>query len=798
MGTPSIEALVKSLTVEEKAQLCGGKDFWSLHAVERLGLPSIMVTDGPHGLRKQSADGDHVGLNAAVPATCFPTASATAATWNPSLIEKMGKALGAECRAEDVSVLLGPGINLKRHPLGGRNFEYFSEDPRLAGDLATAWIKGVQQQGVGTSLKHYSVNNHEFGRMTVDAIIDQRTLRELYLSAFEKAVKDSQPWTVMCSYNKINGVYAAEHKQLLNDILVEEWGFEGIVVTDWGANNNRVAGLKAGQTLEMPSSGDMNTKKIIAALEDGCLTELELDYAVTRLLELIVKAKDNLTLPRVQADLHAHHDLAREVAHESVVLLKNDNGILPVEAKQQKVAVIGALAAHARYQGSGSSKINPFKLEQPLDELKKAYGAENVSFAQGYHLDNTSDLEAISEAQLLAKESDVVFVFAGLTPKYESECFDRSHLDLPQNQLELIAALAAYKSKVVVILQNGAPVTMPFIDDVSGVIEAYLGGQAGASAVADIITGKVNPSGKLAETFPLHLDDVPSTPYFPGNGRQVQYREGIWVGYRYFDTANQAVLFPFGHGLSYSSYDYSNLTVEAPQALAADANSVVTVSLDVTNTSERDGAEIVQLYMGQANPSVPRPLKELAAYQKVFIKAGETKTLTFKLDYRTFAFWDVLKQRWTAETDNYSIFAAASIADVRLEQSFTLNSDTAKSEPQASLANYFTPAKRDFSEPAFAALLGYEIPAEDPVVPYGMNSRLGDIKDSEVGSKVYQGLLEAFGIMLGGDENASAAEADRLMAEAMVADMPLRNLAVFARDRYSEKDVLALIEQLNQ
>ncbi len=798
MCTPSIESLVNSLTLEEKAQLCGGKDFWSLHAIERLGLPSIMVTDGPHGLRKQSEDGDHVGLNAAVPATCFPTASATAATWNPTLLEKMGNALGAECRAEDVSVLLGPGINLKRHPLGGRNFEYFSEDPRLAGDLATAWIKGVQQQGVGTSLKHYAVNNHEFGRMTVDAIIDQRTLRELYLSAFEKAVKNSQPWTVMCSYNKINGVYAAEHKQLLNDILVEEWGFEGIVVTDWGANNNRVAGLKAGQTLEMPSSGDMNTKKIVTALEDGSLTESELDYAVTRLLKLIVKSKGTLSLPRVKADLNAHHELARELAHESVVLLKNDNGILPIEAKQQKVAVIGGLATHARYQGSGSSKINPFKLEQPLDELKKAYGAENVSFAQGYHLDNTSDLEAISEAQMLAKESDVVLIFAGLTPKYESECFDRSHLDLPQNQLELIAALAPYKSKVVVILQNGAPVTMPFIDDVSGVIEAYLGGQAGASALANIITGKVNPSGKLAETFPLHLDDVPSSPYFPGNGRQVQYREGIWVGYRYFDTANQEVLFPFGHGLSYSSYDYKNLTVDAAETLAAASNSVVTVTLDVTNTSERDGAEIVQLYVGQAKPSVPRPLKELAAYQKVFIKAGETKTLKFELDYRTFAFWDVVKQRWIAETDSYTIFAAASIADVRSEQSFTLNTYTAKSEPQASLADYFTPAKRNFSEQAFAALLRYEIPAEDPVVPYGMNTRIDDIKDTEVGSKVYQGLLEAFGMMLGGDENASAAEADRLMAEAMVTDMPLRNLAVFARDRYSEKDVLALIEQLNQ
>lgn len=694
-------------------------------------------------------------------------------------------------------MLLGPGTNLKRNPLGGRNFEYFSEDPRLAGDLSLAWIKGMQQNHVGTSLKHFTVNNHEHGRMTVDAIVDERTLRELYLPAFEKAVKGAQPWTVMCSYNKINGTYAAEHKELLHDILVKEWGFEGIVVTDWGANNNRVEGLKAGQSLEMPSSGDMNTKKILAALEDGSLALADLDWAVTRLVELIVKSKETLQAPAVTADLDAHHDLARQVAQESCVLLKNDNQLLPVK-QGKKIAVIGALAENTRYQGAGSSKINPYKLEQPLAEIRKRFGDDQVVYEPGYHLDDKEDLAAIEAARTAAEDADVVFVFAGLTPKYESEGFDRKHLNLPAVQLALIEALAEFGDKVVVVLQNGAPVAMPFVNQVGAILEAYLGGQAGASAVAAILAGEVNPSGKLAETFPLSLDDVPSTPYFPGNGRQVQYHEGIWVGYRYFDTANQAVLFPFGHGLSYANFAYSELHIDAQDALAKGKPSHIKVSFKVTNTSDIDGAEVAQLYLGQVAPSVPRAAKELAAYQKVFLNAGETQTVTLELDYRAFAYWDSERHDWCVETDQYAFYVASSVEDVRLQQTLDIKTDTPKQARRHYLDAYFQPAKRAFNSESFAALLGHDIPQEPPITPYHMNSTVGDIRNTDQGKRIFDQLLEVFGAMMSGDNNSSASEADRLMAESMVIDMPLRNLAVFTRDIFSEKEVLELIDALNQ
>ncbi|MBM6550404.1 glycoside hydrolase family 3 C-terminal domain-containing protein [Marinomonas ostreistagni] len=797
MQTEQIAELLAELTNEEKAQLCAGKDFWSLHGIERLGLPSIMMTDGPHGLRKQTGAGDHVGLNGSVPATCFPTASATAATWNPALIKKMGQALGAECRAQNVSVLLGPGTNLKRHPLGGRNFEYFSEDPRLGADFSSAWIDGVQSQQVGASLKHFAVNNHESGRMTVDAIIDERTLRELYLPAFEQAIKASQPWTVMCSYNKINGTYAAEHKQLLQDILVDEWGFDGIVVTDWGANNDRVAGLNAGQTLEMPGSGERHQQQILAALEHGELSQEALDFAVSRLLGLYLKAQQALEAKAPKVDLEAHHKLARQVAEEACVLLKNDAQLLPAKTGQ-KVAVIGALAEQTRYQGAGSSKINPSQLEQPLEQIQARFGADQVSFAPGYALDDQADQAAIDEAVALAEAAEVVFVFAGLTPRYESEGFDREHLNLPQNQLDLIEALAAEHHKVVVILQNGAPVAMPFAESVGAILESYLGGQAGASAVTAILAGDVNPSGKLAETFPLALEDIPSTPYFPGNGRQVQYREAIWVGYRYFDSADEPVLFPFGHGLSYAEFEYSDLSVEVLTTQAQVDQPLVKVSFTLTNTSTVAGAETAQIYIGQSKPSVPRPKKSLAGYEKVWLEPSESKQVEILLDGRAFAYWDVTEHNWKIEQDGYQIMLASSVADVRLKQSVILATGVTNPAAKAALAPYFTPRNGDFDEAAFTALLGHGIPQETPIQPYGMNSTVADIANTTVGKEVYTHLLEAFGAMMGGDQNSGAAEADRLMAEAMVKDMPLRNLAVFTPNLYNENDVMALINRLNQ
>jgi beta-glucosidase len=795
MSDTKIKQLLAELTLKEKAMLCTGKDFWNLHGIERLNLPSIMVTDGPHGLRKQSGEGDHVGLNAAVKATCFPTASGLAASWNTKLIEEMGVALGKECRAEDVSVLLGPGTNIKRNPLGGRNFEYFSEDPLLSGDMSAAWIKGVQSQGVGTSLKHYAVNNHEHCRMTVDAIVDQRTLREIYLPAFERAVKQTQPWTVMCSYNKVNGTYAAEHKQLLDDILVKEWGFEGIIVTDWGANNDRVEGVKNGQHLEMPSSGDMNTKKIIAAVKSGQLTMEALDKSVSRVLELILKSQASLESDKVKADLNAHHDLAARIAEETCVLLKND-GLLPVSAGK-KIAVIGALANNTRYQGAGSSKINPFKLEQPLDEIKKQFGADNVSYTAGYHLNDKEDAAEIAKAIELAKQADVVFLFAGLTPKYESEGFDRQHLNLPQVQLDLIAELGEQLNKTLVVLQNGAPVILPFVDKVPAILEAYLGGQAGASAVAKVLSGEVSPSGKLAETFPANLDDVPSQPYFPGTTKQVQYREAIWVGYRYFDTTSTKVLFPFGHGLSYTSFTYYHLTLLSGDHSPFKENDAIRLQITITNTGDKAGAEVVQCYVGQKSPSQPRPAKELKAFEKVFLEPGESKEIEFELDYRAFAYWDEAQSSWIAESDEYQIHIGSSIEDIRDTANITLDTEVAKKQPNAALKTYFEPAKRDFNDAAFTALLGYDIPAPTPTKPYTVNSTLGDIANEPLGKPLFESMLSVFTQMMGGDQNDSAAQADRLMAESMVADMPLRNLPVFNSQQYSEDQILQLIASLN-
>ncbi|WP_137168915.1 glycoside hydrolase family 3 C-terminal domain-containing protein [Marinomonas sp. FW-1] len=795
MSDTKINQLLAELTLEEKAMLCTGKDFWTLHGIERLSLPSIMVTDGPHGLRKQAGEGDHVGLNAAVKATCFPTASGLAASWNTKLVEEMGVALGKECRAEDVSVLLGPGTNIKRNPLGGRNFEYFSEDPLLAGDMSAAWIKGVQSQGVGTSLKHYAVNNHEHCRMTVDAVVDQRTLREIYLPAFEKAVKKTQPWTVMCSYNKVNGTYAAEHKQLLDDILVKEWGFEGIIVTDWGANNDRVEGVKNGQHLEMPSSGDMNTKKIIAAVENGQLTMAELDKSVARVLALILKSQASLESDKVEADLNAHHELAARIAEETCVLLKND-GLLPV-APGKKVAVIGALANSTRYQGAGSSKINPFKLEQPLDEIKKQFGDDNVSYTAGYHLNDKEDSAEIAKAIELAKQADVVFLFAGLTPKYESEGFDRQHLNLPQVQLDLIAALGEQLNKTVVVLQNGAPVILPFVEKVPAILEAYLGGQAGASAVAKVLSGEVNPSGKLAETFPANLDDVPSQPYFPGTTKQVQYREAIWVGYRYFDTTKTKALFPFGHGLSYTNFTYYHLTLLSGDKASFNENDSIKLQITITNTGNKAGAEVVQCYVGQKSPSQPRPAKELKAFEKVFLEPGESKEIEFELDYRAFAYWDEAQSSWVAESDEYQIHIGSSVEDIRDTATVFLNTTVAKKQPNAALKAYFEPEKRDFNDAAFTALLGYDIPAPTPITPYTVNSTLGEIANEPLGKPVFDSMLSVFDQMMGGDQNDSAAEADRLMAESMVADMPLRNLPVFNSQQYSEEKVVQLIASLN-
>nr|MDA3809666.1 glycoside hydrolase family 3 C-terminal domain-containing protein [Spirochaetaceae bacterium] len=582
-----INELMNKMTLEEKASLCSGKDFWHLEGIERLGIPSIMVTDGPHGLRKQDgSSGDHVGLNASVPATCFPTAVTLASSWDRNLLHEVGEALGDECRQEKVSVLLGPGVNIKRNPLCGRNFEYFSEDPYIGGELASSFIKGVQSKGIGTSMKHFAANNQEYCRMSIDTIVDERTMRELYLSGFEKAVKDAQPWTVMNAYNKINGEFCSDNKYLLTDILKEEWGHKGLVVTDWGATNDRVAGLKAGLELEMPGSRGINDKKIVEAVKNGTLEESILNDRVKRLLTLIFQSEEILK-DTYTYDKEAHHQLAKKVASESIVLLKNEDNLLPLEMNG-KIAIIGDFAETPRYQGAGSSQINPTKIDSALESARLLSGKNlEITYAKGFSTKQDKlDQSLINEALKTAESADYTIIFAGLPPSFESEGFDRKHMNLPGNQLILIEKILERCPQSIIVLSNGSPVEMPFINKCKTLIEAYLTGQAGGSAVIDIIFGKTIPCGKIAETFPVNLKDIPSNSYFPGTPKQVEYREGLYVGYRYFDSFDKEVLFPFGHGLSYTNFSYSDLKISSSKMNSGEK---LTVSCKVKNTGKYDG-----------------------------------------------------------------------------------------------------------------------------------------------------------------------------------------------------------------
>lgn len=795
MTTFDIANIINSLTLEEKAELCSGQDFWRLPNIERFNLPSIMLTDGPHGLRKQPGDSDHVGLNQSIPATCFPTASALAASWNTELVHKVGVALGEECVAEQVSVLLGPGVNIKRHPLGGRNFEYFSEDPYLSGKLASAWIGGVQSQGVGTSIKHFAANNHEAGRLVVDAILDERTLREIYLPSFETAVTEQQPWTVMCAYNKLNGQYLSEHRYLLTNILQNEWGFTGAVVSDWGAVNDRVLGLKNGLHIEMPSSGRLNTDKIIAAVEAGELSEEILNQSVQRILELIVKAQPALH-QAAPTDLEQHHTLAMQAAAEGAVLLQNQDSFLPLK-KQAPVLVLGALAADTRYQGAGSSQINPWTLQQPLDEIRHLIGEENVSFEPGYTLKGGVDSDLIEAAIHAAKTAETVILFVGLTPEYESEGFDRKHLELPSQQVALIEAMAELGYKTALVLQNGSPIVIPQHTRFRAILEAYLGGQAGASALAGILFGDINPSGKLAETFPSSLKDQPNQAWFPGSTRQSQYRESIWVGYRYYNTVAQPVLFPFGHGLSYTEFAYNNLSLQASTATAdgfrMEPEDVITVRLDVSNVGEVDGAEVVQCYVGQKNASLPRPKKELKAFTKVHLSPGETQTVELKLDYRSFAFWCSRRQQWTVETDQFFIYVGASVADIRLETSIQLTTNTPLGERDDRLHCYFNPHPAHFDDASFSALLNKAIPAAMSTKPFHLNSTVAEIRHHWLGKRIANGVDKAMKDMMGDDTPETMAR----MAEAIASEMPLRNLIAMSNGQITEKRMTQFIHVMN-
>ncbi|MBM7582201.1 beta-glucosidase [Caldicoprobacter guelmensis] len=673
-----IKKLISQMTLEEKASLCSGRDFWHLKGIERLGIPSIMVSDGPHGLRKQQDSADQESFFKSVPATCFPSAVGLASSWNRELVERVGAAIGEECQAEGVSILLGPGANIKRSPLCGRNFEYFSEDPYLSSEMAASHIRGVQSQGVGTSLKHFAANNQEHRRMSVDAIIDERTLREIYLASFEGAVKKGKPWTVMCSYNKVNGEYASENKYLLTDILRDDWGFEGFVVSDWGAVNDRVKGLEAGLDIEMPSSFGIGDQKIVQAVKEGRLSEEVLDRAVERILKIIFKAVDNRK-ENATYDREAHHQLAREVARECMVLLKNEDRILPLK-RQGTIAVIGEFAKRPRYQGGGSSHVNPTKLDDIYEEIKKSAGENvNVMYAKGYSLDKEElDATLLNEAKEVAMKADVAVVFAGLPEHYESEGYDRQHMRMPESHCALIEAVAEVQPNVVVVLSNGSPIEMPWLDKVKGVLEAYLGGQALGGAIADLLFGDANPSGKLAETFPKELSHNPSYLNFPGEGDRVEYREGIFVGYRYYDKKNIEPLFPFGYGLSYTTFEYSDLRISKKEILDTET---VTVTVKVKNTGEMAGKEVVQLYVSDVESSVIRPDKELKGFEKVELKPGEEKTVTFELDKRAFAYYNVDIKDWHVETGEFEILIGKSSREIVLKDRIFVKSTVTIKKP---------------------------------------------------------------------------------------------------------------------
>ena len=662
-----IPKLLQDLSLEEKAGLCSGQDFWHTKAVEHLGIPSAMVSDGPHGLRKQDMHPDHLGMGESVEAICFPTASAMACSFDRDLLYSVGDALGEECVAEDLAVLLGPGINMKRSPICGRNFEYYSEDPLLAGELAASFVNGVQSHGVGTSLKHFAANNQENRRMSVSAEIDERTLREIYLSAFETVVKKAQPWTVMCSYNRINGVYSSDNPWLLQDVLRDEWGFQGLVMTDWGAMNDRVTALKAGLDLEMPSSHGETDKQIVAAVQDGSLSMEVLDRTVTRILTLV-----NQHLSHKQDtnyDKEAHHKLARETAEQSAVLLKND-GILPLR-NGQKVAIIGEFAQTARIQGGGSSHINCYRVESALDAIAKD-GITETTYAQGFRTDvDETESKLLHEAIQIARDAEVAVIFAGLPDAFESEGFDRKHLNMPNCQNELIQKVCEVQPNTVVVLHSGSPVVMPWLNQVSAVLNMYLSGQASGGAAVNLLYGRSNPSGKLAETFPLRLEDNPSYLNFPGTRYQVKYQEGIFIGYRYYDKKNMDVLFPFGYGLSYTDFAYDNLRLSKQEATDADT---ITVSVDVRNIGQRAGAEIIQLYVHNPIGEEIRPEKELRNFAKVFLEPGESKTITMELNGRAFSYYHIGIHDWYAEDGEYEILIGASSRDIRLKQSIQITS----------------------------------------------------------------------------------------------------------------------------
>ncbi len=784
--------IVNKMTLEQKASFVSGLDYWHSEGCEELGLPSINITDGPHGLRKKNENkkaSDGIGLGNSVPATCFPPAATSSCSWDPDLLTLAGEALGEECLKEKVSVVLGPGMNIKRAPTCGRNFEYFSEDPVLAGKLAAGLVKGVQSKGIGTSLKHFACNSQEAYRMIVDEVVDERALRELYLTAFEIAVKEADPWTVMNSYNRINGEYASQNEYLQKKVLRDEWGFKGLIVTDWGSSVDRIPGLRCGTDLEMPSSGDYNTKKIIAAVNSGELSLDVLDERVDTVVDLILKSKPAL---KAECDFSFddHHAVARKVAEGSMVLLKNDEKILPLK-EGQKVAVIGELAAAPRFQGAGSSVINPTRLDNTLDELKNL--GVDVTYAKGYDKKKDEVNEAlVNEAVATAKNADVALVFVGLTEEFEGEGYDRMNIDMPKCHNALVSEIAKANPNTIVVLAAGSVIAMPWINEVKAVLNSGLGGQATGSATANILTGKVNPSGKTSETYPLSISDNPTFGNYPGGPVTSEHRESVYIGYRYYDTAKKEVLFPFGFGLSYTEFEYSDLTLSHD---TMDENDTLTVSFKVKNIGEVDGAEVTELYVADRVSTIYRPEKELKAFKKIFLKAGEEKEVSFELSKRDFAFFNVYSGEFQVESGEFAILIGASSRDIRLAKAVTVNSSSTAVIPdyKASAPAYYTADIGAITDAQFEAVLGRPVPSSerDTSKPIDIYCCLDDARHTKWGGRIC-GLIEGMMSKMGSDANG-----DGKMLAAMATQIPIRNFIAMSMGVFSVEMADGLLMILN-
>ena len=690
--------LINKMTLEEKASLMSGKDFWQTQEIDRLGIKNMFLADGPHGIRKQTAAADHLGLNPSNPATCFPTAATIANSWDEELAEKIGEYLGIEAVEQKVNVLLGPGINMKRNPLCGRNFEYFSEDPYLAGKMAAGYIRGIQSHGISACVKHFAVNNQEERRMVIDTVVDERTLREIYLTAFEIAVKEGKTKSIMSSYNMLNGTFTNENIHLMKDILRDEWKFDGVVVTDWGGCNDRVAGLIAGNELEMPTTAGESNKEIIDAIRSGKIKESVLDECVDRLLDLIFTTEKAFEKAPKQFDINEHHKMAQKVAEEAIVLLKNEENILPLKSNTE-VAIIGDFAKEARYQGAGSSIVNPTILDNTLDCFEEI-GFVNIGYEPGFNRYGKNDKKKIEKACALAKKADVVLLYIGLDEVTEAEGLDRQSMKIPQNQIDLLNALYEVNKNIIAVLSCGAAVEMPWIGKVKGLLHSYLSGQAGAKAIFRVLSGDVNPSGKLAETYPLSYKDTPSYKHFPGKEVSVEYREGIYIGYRYYDTANVNVLFPFGYGLSYTTFEYSDIKVTNDK-----------VSFKIKNIGNMHGKEIAQLYVGCKSKEIFRAKKELKGFSKVSLNPGEEKEVTILFDDKTFRYFNVKTSKWEVESAEYEIMIGASSKDIRLVDTIFIEGTNAELPYNKSeLKSYYSGNVYDVNLNEFEKLLGKKVP----------------------------------------------------------------------------------------